>query len=142
MKSKVDKLDVDKLVSAPVDLTKLNNVVKINVVKKDVYNAKINDIEDKLPDITNLATDKILNAKINEIKNEIPSINNFATTAAFTVVENKILHHSKYITTPEFNKLTAENLTAILKQANLATKGDITDFVKKADFNDKLKKLK
>ena len=95
-----------------------------------------------LPYITNLATDKILNAKINEVKNEIPSINNFATTAAFTVVENKILHHSKYITTPEFNKLTAENLTAILKQANLANKGDITDFVKKADFNDKLKKLK
>ena len=40
MKSKVDKLDVHKLVAAPVDLSKLSDVVK-NVVKKDVYNAKI-----------------------------------------------------------------------------------------------------
>ena len=40
MKSKVDKLDVHKLAAAPVDLSKLSDVVK-NVVKKDVYNAKI-----------------------------------------------------------------------------------------------------
>ena len=34
MKSKVDKLDVDKLTSAPVDLSKLNHVVKIMLLKK------------------------------------------------------------------------------------------------------------
>ena len=34
---------------------------------KDVYNAKINNIEDKIPDMTNLATNTNLNAKINEI---------------------------------------------------------------------------
>ena len=45
MKSKVDKLDVDKLVPAPVDLSKLSDVVKNDVVKKDVYNAKIRNIE-------------------------------------------------------------------------------------------------
>ena len=39
--------------------------------------------------------------------------------------------HDKYITTPEFNKLTSENVTARLKQANLASKSDITSFVKK-----------
>ena len=51
--------------------------------------------------------------------------------------------HSKYITTPDFNKLTAESFTPQLKQANLATKGDIAGFVEKADFDDKLKvKLK
>ena len=36
LKSKVDKLDLDKLV--PADLSKLNDVVKNDVVKKDVYN--------------------------------------------------------------------------------------------------------
>ena len=41
LKSKVDKLDVDKLVPVPVDLSKLSDVVKNNVIKKDVYNAKI-----------------------------------------------------------------------------------------------------
>ena len=69
------------------------------------------------------------------------NITNLATANACTAVENKIPHHSKYITTPEFNKLTVENFAARLKQANLATKGNIADFVKKADFDDKLKHL-
>ena len=34
MKSKVDKLDVDKLVPASVDLSKLSDVVEHHVVKK------------------------------------------------------------------------------------------------------------
>ena len=56
LKSKVDKLDklsVDKLLSVPVDLSKLSDVVKNDVVKKVVYNGKIKNIEDKIPDITN-----------------------------------------------------------------------------------------
>ena len=40
LKSKVDKLDIDKLAPVPVDLSKLSDVVKNNVVKKDVYNAQ------------------------------------------------------------------------------------------------------
>ena len=38
---------------------------------------------------------------------------------------------NKYITTQEFNKLTAEKFSARLKQANLAIKADIDDFVEK-----------
>ena len=79
MKSKVDKLGVDKLVPVPVDLNKLSNVVKNDVVKRDVCNDNIKNIEDKIPDITNLATKNTLNAKINEVKGEIPSITNLAT---------------------------------------------------------------
>ena len=41
LKSKVDKLDVDKLLPVSVSLSKLSDVVKNDVVKKDVYNAKI-----------------------------------------------------------------------------------------------------
>ena len=33
-------------------------------------------------------------------------------------------NHNKYITTPEFNKLTAEHFTARLAQADLVTKTD------------------
>ena len=36
LKSKLDKLDVDKLVPAPVDLSKLSDAVKNYVVEKDV----------------------------------------------------------------------------------------------------------
>ena len=41
-------------------------------------------------------------------------------------------NHDIYITTPEFNKLTAKHFSAKLKQANLVTK---------TDFDDKLKNL-
>ena len=89
------------------------------------------NIEDKIPDITNLATKTTLNAKINEVKRKTASITNLATTTALTAVENKIANVSnlvqktdyniklseiekktndqdrdKYITTTEFNKLT------------------------------------
>ena len=47
-------------------------------------------------------------------------------------------NHDKYITTPEFNKLTSENFAARLKQANLASKNDIANFVNKTDFDNKL----
>ena len=64
------------MVPVPVDLSKLSNVAKNDVFKKDVYNAKIKTIEDKIPDITNLATNVSLNAKINDVKGGLPSINN------------------------------------------------------------------
>ena len=55
--------------------------------------------------------------------------------------ENRIANHDhdKYITTPEFNKLTAKKFIARLKQTNLASKRDTTDFFKKTDFDNKLK---
>ena len=39
----------------------------------------------------------------------------------------------------EFNKLTAENFLARLKQSNLANKSDIANFVKKTDFDNNFK---
>ena len=133
--------------------------MKNDVIKKDVYNAKMKNIEDKMAD----ATTATLNAKINEVKSKIPNIN-LATTSSLTVVENKINNvrnlvkkkkivtqilenkittdhdQDKYITTQEFNKLTSEKFSARLKQANLANKNDIANFVKKTDF-DKLKNV-
>ena len=82
MKSKVDKLDLDKLIPVPVDLSKLSDIVKNDVVRKDKYNAKIKNIEDKIPDITNSATNTILNAKIDEVNIEISIITNLATITA------------------------------------------------------------
>ena len=83
-------MDIGKSETTPVDLSKLSNVVKSDVLKKDVYNCKIKNIEDKVPDITNIVTKTTLNAKINEVKGELPSITNLATTTDPTAVENKI----------------------------------------------------
>ena len=40
MKSKVDELDIDKLVHVHVDWMKLSDLEKNDVIKKDLYNAK------------------------------------------------------------------------------------------------------
>ena len=155
LKTKVDKLDIDKLTPVPKNLSKLSNVVNNEVVKK--YDTKIKSIEDKIPDISNLATKTNLNTKINEVKNEIPSITGLATTSALAAVENKIPdtsnlvkktdyntkiteiekkltdhNHDKYITTTEFNKLASDAVNARIAQANL---------VKKTDFDNKLSDL-
>ena len=48
LKTEVDKLDIDRLVSVSVDLIKVSHVVKNDVVKKTVYDklvAKVNSID-------------------------------------------------------------------------------------------------
>ena len=62
---------------------------------------------------------KLTIKKIREIENKITSDND----------------HDKYITTEEFNKLPSENFTARLAKANLASKSNIANFVKKTDLN-------
>ena len=90
LKSNIDKLDVGKLENSPNDLSKLSNVVKNHVLKKTEYNAKIKNIEDKILDITNLATETALNAKANEVKRAIPSITDLATTASLNARINEV----------------------------------------------------
>ena len=107
LKTEVDKLDVDKLVPVPVNLSKLSVVVKDDVVKKDMYDkliAKVNSIntndfvlktkyqtvktelEKKIPNVSNL----VKKAKHTKLENKIPDVSSLATTTAFTAVENKI----------------------------------------------------
>ena len=48
LKTEVDKLDIDKLVPVPVNLSKLSDVVKNDVAKQIVYDklvAKVNNID-------------------------------------------------------------------------------------------------
>ena len=52
LESQADKLDVNKLVPVSVDLM---SCMENDVLKKDIYNAKIKDIRYKIPDITKLA---------------------------------------------------------------------------------------
>ena len=114
MKSKVDKLDVDKLVPVPVDLSKLSDVVKKHVVKKDVCNTKIKNIEDKLPAITNIATNTTINAKIMEVKKGKPSVTNFATTTTTTTALNAKINEVKN-KIPNITNLATTLLLQLLK---------------------------
>ena len=44
LKTEIDKLDIDKLVPVPVDLSKLSDVVKNDVIKKAEYNKLVNKV--------------------------------------------------------------------------------------------------
>ena len=108
LKTEVDKLDLDKLASVPVDLSKLSDVVKNDAVKKIVYDklvSKVNNIytndfvlkteynadktelESKVPDMT----DFVKKAKLTELENTILDISHLATKTALTAVEIKYL---------------------------------------------------
>ena len=65
----------------PVDLSKLSDLVKNDVVKKTDYNAKITKIENEIPDISNLATKTELTA----VKNKIPNVSGLATKSALKI---------------------------------------------------------
>ena len=73
-------------------------------------NTKTTEVENKIPNTSNLVTNTVVNTKISEVENKIPD-------------------NSTYITTQEFNTLMAEAFAGRLKQA---------DFVNKTDFDNKL----
>ena len=133
LKSKVDKLDADKIVPIPVDVSKLRNVMKNDVVKKDVYNAKIKNIEDKISNSTNLAANASLNAKINEAKGEILSITNLAATAALNAKINEAKNKIPNIT----NLATTTALSAV---ENKIPK--VSNLVKKTDYSTNISEIK
>ena len=124
LKTEVYKLDTDKLVPVPVDLSKLSDVVKNDVAKKDEYDklvAKVNNIdtrdfvlktnyqtdktelENKIPDIISLVKKTDYNTEVTKIEGKIPDVSNLATKAALTTVENKIPDVSNLVKKPDYN---------------------------------------
>ena len=70
LKTEVDKLDIDKLVPVPVDVSKLSDVVKNDVVKKDLYYklvAKVDNI-----DTSRFVLKTKYNTDKSELENKIP----------------------------------------------------------------------
>ena len=125
LKTEVDKLDIDKLAPVPVDLSKLSDVVKNNVVKKTVYDklvAKVDNIDTsdfvlktkynidktelkkKIPNVT----DFVKKVKLTKLENKIPVISNLATKTALTVAENKIPSISNLVNKPNCNTKITE----------------------------------
>ena len=45
LKTEIDKIDADKLKTAPIDLGKLTNAVENDLVKQTDYNTKVTSIE-------------------------------------------------------------------------------------------------
>ena len=88
-----------------------------------VKEAKLTELENKIPDISNLAAKTALTT----VENKIPSVSNLVKKTDYntkiTEIENKLNNHNhgKYIDTPEFNKLAADVFNVRLAQANVIT---------------------
>ena len=92
---------------------------------------KIGDVDKKIPDTSGLVTTAVLKTKITDVEKKILNTSSLVNTAILNTiiseVDNKIPNHDKYITTPEFDKLTAESFAATLKLADLVNKIDLDD---------------
>ena len=157
LNTEVDKIDIDKLKTVPVDLAQLSNVVKIDTVKKTAYNTlktkvdaietsgfvtrtnykfekDIKDLDVKIPDVSVLATKSSVTYLITEAENKIdkvdkkiPDISGLTSKTALTAVENKM-----------------PDVTGFVKQSDYVTKITSTknDYVTNASLDSKLNDLK
>ena len=156
LKTEVDKIDVDKLKTKPVDLAKFTNAVKSDLVKKTVYKTKATSIEvriawltkntvDNLADITKfkaidtnsfvlkteLASDiNTLENKIDTVDKKIPDISELATKTSLNAYLQTTAFNSK-VTEVE-NKIKDADIIA--KSANTKAntiRSDLTAYAKK-----------
>ena len=67
-------------------------------------------------------TTTVLNTKITEVEKKKSGSYSLVTTTVLNTKMSEVDNHAKYVTTPEFNKLTAEDCEARLKQADLMSK--------------------
>ena len=59
LKTEVDKIDADKLKTAPSDFAKLTNAIENDVVKKTDYNTKVTSIEAQIAGLTKNTVDNL-----------------------------------------------------------------------------------
>ena len=149
LKTEVDKIDINKLKTVPDDLAKLTNV-KNEVVKKTDFSAdnyvtrtkfstdtnslddKIDKVEKKIPDISNLETKRNVTTSVNNLNNKIDNlkINDYAKKTSLT----------NYMLTSTFNTKSTE-LENKIKDADIIAKSAVTKANSiKSDLNDYAKK--
>ena len=125
LKTEVDKIDADKLKTAPTDLAKLTNAIENDVVKKTDYNTKVTSIEAQIAGLTKNTVDNLADiAKLKAI-----DTNSFVTRTKFSAdtnaLDNKIDGVEKIV--PDIS--------------GLATKTSLNDYLQTSAFNSKVTKV-
>ena len=122
LKTEVDKIDADKLKTVPVDLAKLSNVVKNEVVKKADYNAKVTNIESQIAGVTKNTLDNL--GDITKLK--AIDTNSFVTRTKFSADTNAL----------------DDKVDGVEKKipdiSGLATKTSLNDYLQTSNFNSKV----
>ena len=158
LKTEVDKIDIDKLKTAPVDLAKLSNAVENDLVKKTVYNTKVTSIETQIAGLTKNTVDNLadttklkgidtnsfvlktklasdvttLENKIDTVDKKMPDICGLATKTSLNAYLQTSTFNSK-VTEVE-NKIKYADIIAKSANTKVNTiRSDLTGYAKKAD---------
>ena len=134
LKSEVDKIDIDKLKTAPTDFAKLTNAAENDLVKKNVYNTKVTSRETQIAGLTKNRVDNL--ADITKVK--AIDTNSFVLKTKLasdvTTLKNKIDTVDKKI--PDISGLaTKTSLNAYLQTSTFNSKvAEVENKIKSADI--------
>ena len=103
------------------------------MAKKTDFNAKVTEIEEKIPSISGLPTNLALTAVENKIPDFCSLVKTQITNTKISESEVNDYSHDKYITTPEFKTLEADVFKARLEAQ--------IDLIGKPDFDSRLKEI-
>ena len=122
LKTEVDKIDTDKLKTAPTDLAKLTNAIENDVVKKTDYNTKVTSIEAQIAGLTKNTVDNL--ADITKLK--AIDTNSFVTRTKFSADTNAL----------------DDQIDGVEKKppdiSGLATKTSLNSYLQTSTFNSKV----
>ena len=121
LKTEVDKIDTDKLKTAPTDLAKLTNAIENDVVKKTDYNTKITSIEAQIAELTKNTVDSLADIT----KHKAIDTNSFVTRTKFSADTNAL----------------DDKVDGVEKKpdiSGLATKTSLNDYLQTSTFNSKV----
>ena len=125
LKTEVDKIDADNLKTTPIDLDRLSNLVKNDVVKKTDYNTKVTSIEAQIAGLTKNTVDNL--ADITKLK--AIDTNSFATRTKFSADTNAL---DDKIDGVEKKKRKKTDISG------LATKTSLNAYLQTSTFNSKV----
>ena len=122
LKTKLDKIDTDKLKTAPTDLAKLTNAIENDVVKKTDYNTKVTSIEAQIAGLTKNTVDNLADIT----KHKAIETNSVVTRTTFSADTNTL----------------DDKIDGVEKKipdiSGLATKTSLNDYLKTSKFNSKV----
>ena len=122
LKTELDKIDTDKLKTAPADFAKLTNATENDVVKKTDYNTKVTSIEAQIAGLTKNTVDNL--ADITKLK--AIDTNSFVTRTKFSADTNAL----------------DDKIDGVEKKnpdiSGLATKSSLNSYLQTSTFNSKV----
>ena len=102
---------------------KVNAIDTSKLINKTDYNAKIKNIEDKIPNITGLATTAVFTV----VENNIPNVSNLVKKQ---IMMQKYETLKKYFTNSDYNRFTNDILDTKVTENKLIDEYDLDEKIK------------